>query len=166
MKAAHVADFLPQLEQGLEPRVGPRGSALSGGQRQRVVIARALLRDTPILLLDEATSALDAQSEQVVQDALDRLAKGRTTIVIAHRLSTIRSADKIVVMDRGQVTDEGTHDELMERGGIYADLYRLQFRDGKTVSDARGLSALSAKKRRERARQPNLFQRIGAVFFN
>ncbi|MEQ5827352.1 ABC transporter ATP-binding protein [Sulfitobacter sp. NFXS29] len=166
LKAAHVADFLPQLEQGLETRVGPRGSALSGGQRQRVVIARALLRDTPILLLDEATSALDAQSEQVVQDALDRLAKGRTTIVIAHRLSTIRSADKIVVMDRGQVTDEGTHDELMERGGIYADLYRLQFRDGKTVSDARGLSALSAKKRRERARQPNLLQRIGAVFFN
>ena len=166
LKAAHVADFLPQLEQGLKTRVGPRGSALSGGQRQRVVIARALLRDTPILLLDEATSALDAQSEQVVQDALDRLAKGRTTIVIAHRLSTIRSADKIVVMDRGQVTDEGTHDELMERGGIYADLYRLQFRDGKTVSDARGLSALSAKKRRERARQPNLFQRIGAVFFN
>jgi subfamily B ATP-binding cassette protein MsbA len=166
LKAAHVADFLPQLEQGLETRVGPRGSALSGGQRQRVVIARALLRDTPILLLDEATSALDAQSEQVVQDALDRLAKGRTTIVIAHRLSTIRSADKIVVMDRGQVTDEGTHDELMERGGIYADLYRLQFRDGKTVSDARGLSALSTKKRRERARQPNLLQRIGAVFFN
>lgn len=166
LKAAHVADFLPQLEQGLETRVGPRGSALSGGQRQRVVIARALLRDTPILLLDEATSALDAQSEQVVQDALDRLAKGRTTIVIAHRLSTIRSADKIVVMDRGRVTDEGTHDELMERGGIYADLYRLQFRDGKTVSDARGLSTLSAKKRRERARQPNLFQRIGAVFFN
>ncbi|MFG6531024.1 MULTISPECIES: ABC transporter ATP-binding protein [unclassified Sulfitobacter] len=166
LKAAHVADFLPQLEQGLETRVGPRGSALSGGQRQRVVIARALLRDTPILLLDEATSALDAQSEQVVQDALDRLAKGRTTIVIAHRLSTIRSADKIVVMDRGRVTDEGTHDELMERGGIYADLYRLQYRDGKTVSDARGLSALSAKKRRERARQPNLLQRIGAAFFN
>ena len=166
LKAAHVADFLPQLEQGLETRVGPRGSALSGGQRQRVVIARALLRDTPILLLDEATSALDAQSEQVVQDALDRLAKGRTTIVIAHRLSTIRSADKIVVMDRGRVTDEGTHDELMERGGIYADLYRLQYRDGKTVSDARGLSALSAKKRREKARQPNLLQRIGAAFFN
>ncbi|MFG6561111.1 ABC transporter ATP-binding protein [Sulfitobacter sp. 1A15299] len=166
LKAAHVADFLPQLKQGLDTRVGPRGSALSGGQRQRVVIARALLRDTPILLLDEATSALDAQSEQVVQDALDRLAKGRTTIVIAHRLSTIRSADKIVVMDRGRVTDEGTHDELMERGGIYADLYRLQYRDGKTVSDARGLSALSAKKRRERARQPNLLQRIGAAFFN
>ena len=166
LKAAHVADFLPQLELGLDTRVGPRGSALSGGQRQRVVIARALLRDTPILLLDEATSALDAQSEQVVQDALDLLAKGRTTIVIAHRLSTIRSADKIVVMDRGRATDEGTHDELMERGGIYADLYRLQFRDGKTVSDARGLGALTAKQRRERLRQPNLIQRIGAMFFN
>ncbi len=166
LKAAHVADFLPQLELGLETRVGLRGSALSGGQRQRVVIARALLRDTPILLLDEATSALDAQSEQVVQDALDLLAKGRTTIVIAHRLSTIRSADKIVVMDRGRVTDEGTHDELMERGGIYADLYRLQFRDGKTVSDARGLGARAAKQHRERLRQPNLIQRIGSMFFS
>tara|TARA_R110002049_G_scaffold160202_2_gene325259 strand:- start:37954 stop:39810 length:1857 start_codon:yes stop_codon:yes gene_type:complete len=165
LKAAHVADFLPNLEHGLETRVGPRGSALSGGQRQRIVIARALLRDTPILLLDEATSALDAQSEQVVQDALDRLAKGRTTVVIAHRLSTIRSADKIVVMDRGQVKDEGTHEELLDRGGIYADLYRLQFRDGKTVSDARGLSALSAQARRERMQQPNLLQRIGTRLF-
>jgi subfamily B ATP-binding cassette protein MsbA len=136
LEAAHVADFLPKLENGLDTLVGPRGSALSGGQRQRVVIARALLRDTPILLLDEATSALDAQSEQVVQAALDRLSKGRTTIVIAHRLATIRSAQKIVVLDKGQAVDAGTHDELLERGGLYADLYRLQFKDGRQVSDA------------------------------
>ncbi len=165
LKAAHVADFLPNLDKGLETRVGPRGSALSGGQRQRVVIARALLRDTPILLLDEATSALDAQSEQVVQDALDRLSSGRTTIVIAHRLATIRSADKIVVMDRGQVKDEGTHEELLARGGIYADLYRLQFQDGKTVSDARGLQALRGKQRSEEIKEPNLLQRLGQALF-
>lgn len=142
LKAAHVADFLPKLASGLDTAVGPRGSALSGGQRQRVVIARALLRDTPVLLLDEATSALDAQSEKVVQDALDRLAGGRTTIVIAHRLSTIQAADKIVVMDRGRAVDEGTHEELLARGGIYADLYRLQFRDGKSVVDPEGTRAL------------------------
>ena len=118
LDAAHVSDFLPKLEHGLETRVGPRGSALSGGQRQRVVIARALLRNTPILLLDEATSALDAQSEKVVQQALDRLSQGRTTLVIAHRLSTIRGADKIVVMDRGRVMDEGKHEDLLARGGI------------------------------------------------
>ncbi|KEJ98260.1 ABC transporter ATP-binding protein [Pseudosulfitobacter pseudonitzschiae] len=138
LDAAHVSDFLSKLPDGLDTHVGPRGSALSGGQRQRVVIARALLRDTPILLLDEATSALDAQSEHVVQEALDRLAAGRTTIVIAHRLSTIRGADKIIVMDRGKVIDQGTHDELLARGGIYADLYRLQFQDGKTVVDVAG----------------------------
>lgn len=128
LDAAHVTDFLPNLESGLDTHVGPRGSALSGGQRQRVVIARALLRDTPILLLDEATSALDAQSEQVVQAALDRLSRGRTTLVIAHRLSTIRNADKIIVMDQGVVVDEGTHDSLLAQGGRYADLYNLQFR--------------------------------------
>lgn len=136
LDAAHVTDFVDKLPKGLDTPVGPRGSSLSGGQRQRVVIARALLRDTPILLLDEATSALDAQSEKVVQDALDRLSAGRTTLVIAHRLSTIRGADQIVVMDRGEVKDTGTHKELLERGGIYADLYRLQFKDGKTVIDA------------------------------
>lgn len=143
LDAAHVSDFLPKLENGLDTLVGPRGSALSGGQRQRVVIARALLRDTPVLLLDEATSALDAQSEKVVQEALDRLSGGRTTIVIAHRLSTIRNADKIVVMERGEVVDEGTHDELLARGGIYADLYRLQFQDGKTLVDPEGVAALT-----------------------
>jgi len=163
LDAAHVADFLPNLEHGLDTRVGPRGSALSGGQRQRVVIARALLRDTPILLLDEATSALDAQSEQVVQDALDKLSKGRTTLVIAHRLSTIRGADKIVVMDRGRVIDEGTHEALLERGGMYADLYRLQFKDGKHVADKAGPSILRTDAQTEA--EPTLLQRIGQAFF-
>ncbi|MEP3919619.1 ABC transporter ATP-binding protein [Ascidiaceihabitans sp.] len=135
LDAAFVSDFLDKLPDGLDTRVGPRGSALSGGQRQRVVIARALLRDTPILLLDEATSALDAQSENVVQQALDKLSTGRTTLVIAHRLSTIREADKIVVMDRGRVVDQGTHEDLLARGGMYADLYRLQFKEGKAVVD-------------------------------
>lgn len=143
LDAAHVSDFLDKLPNGLDTHVGPRGSALSGGQRQRVVIARALLRDTPVLLLDEATSALDAQSEQVVQDALDKLAGGRTTLVIAHRLSTIRNASKIIVMDRGQVVDQGSHDELLERGGLYADLYRLQFQDGRAVVDKEGAVAIS-----------------------
>mgnify|MGYP006400900217 FL=1 len=127
LEAAHVADFLPRLEGGLNAQVGPRGSSLSGGQRQRVAIARAILRDTPILLLDEATSALDVQSEAVVQKALDALARGRTTLVIAHRLSTVRHADKIVVMDQGRVVEQGTHDELLARGGTFARLHALQF---------------------------------------
>jgi ABC-type multidrug transport system fused ATPase/permease subunit len=127
LEAAHVTDFLPRLEHGIETSVGPRGSGLSGGQRQRVAIARAVLRDAPVLLLDEATSALDAQSEAVVQQALERLSKGRTTLVIAHRLSTVRNADKIVVMEAGRVVDEGTHETLIARPGPYADLHRLQF---------------------------------------
>jgi len=141
LDAAHVSDFLTNLPDGLDTLVGPRGSALSGGQRQRVVIARALLRNTPVLLLDEATSALDAKSEKVVQNALDKLAGGRTTIVIAHRLSTIRNADKIVVMERGTVVDQGSHKELLARGGIYADLYRLQFQEGKALVDPAGVAA-------------------------
>jgi ABC-type multidrug transport system fused ATPase/permease subunit len=129
LDASHVTDFLDKLPKGLDSPAGPRGSNLSGGQRQRVAIARALLRNTPILLLDEATSALDAQSEAVVQKALERLSQGRTTLVIAHRLSTIRDADKIVVMDQGRVVDQGTHTELLARGGVYADLYTLQFKE-------------------------------------
>ena len=132
LTAAHVSDFLDRLPEGLDSPAGPRGSNLSGGQRQRVAIARALLRDTPILLLDEATSALDTKSEAIVQEALDRLSEGRTTLVIAHRLSTVRNADKIVVMDQGQVVDQGTHDELLKRGGLYAELYRLQFKAEET----------------------------------
>ena len=129
VEAANLSEVIERLPEGLESPAGPRGSALSGGQRQRVAIARALLRDAPILLLDEATSALDAKSEVRVQAALDELAKDRTTLVIAHRLSTIRNADKIVVMDAGRVVDEGKHDELLARGGVYASLYALQFSD-------------------------------------
>ncbi len=128
LKAAHIADFLSNLDNGLDGQAGPRGSNLSGGQRQRVAIARALLRDTPILLLDEATSALDTKSEAIVQSALEQLSVGRTTLVIAHRLSTVRNAHSIVVMDQGRVVDQGSHDELLERGGIYADLYNMQFK--------------------------------------
>ncbi|NDV01403.1 ABC transporter ATP-binding protein [Pseudoroseicyclus tamaricis] len=127
LEAAHVASFLPRLSHGLQTQAGPRGSALSGGQRQRIAIARALLRDAPVLLLDEATSALDTGTEALVQEAVERLSAGRTTLVIAHRLSTVRGADRIVVMHDGRVVDEGTHEALLERGGRYADLYAMQF---------------------------------------
>ncbi|WP_343079742.1 ABC transporter ATP-binding protein [Ostreiculturibacter nitratireducens] len=127
IEAANLTDFVAGLPNGLDTAAGPRGSGLSGGQRQRVAIARALLRDAPVLLLDEATSALDAASERAVQEALGRLSVGRTTLVIAHRLSTVRGADKILVMDKGRVVEEGTHDELYAKGGLYAGLCRLQF---------------------------------------
>jgi ATP-binding cassette subfamily B protein len=165
LDAAHVSDYLANLPDGLDTLVGPRGSALSGGQRQRVVIARALLRDTPILLLDEATSALDAQSEKVVQSALDRLAGGRTTLVIAHRLATIINADKIIVMDSGQVVDQGTHQELLDRGGIYADLYHLQFQGGKTVIDPKGAAALLPRAPALSTPEPSWVRRIGQRLF-
>ncbi len=125
-EAARVMQFVANLPDGLETPVGPRGSGLSGGQRQRVAIARAMLKSAPILLLDEPTSALDAESERLVQEALERLAAGRTTLVIAHRLSTIREADKIVVLDRGRVVEEGNHDALMAANGAYARLHALQ----------------------------------------
>ncbi|WP_108854804.1 ABC transporter ATP-binding protein [Albidovulum aquaemixtae] len=127
LEAAHVGAFVRELPQGIETPAGPRGSGLSGGQRQRVAIARALLRDAPILLMDEATSALDAQSEALVQEALDRLSRGRTTLVIAHRLATVRDADLILVMDQGRIVEQGTHEALFAADGLYASLCRLQF---------------------------------------
>lgn len=165
LDAAHVSDFLPKLEKGLDTLVGPRGSALSGGQRQRVVIARALLRDTPVLLLDEATSALDAQSEKVVHSALEKLSKGRTTIVIAHRLATIKEADKIVVMDKGRVVDEGPHEELLSRGGLYADLYRLQFKDGVRLDTGQPKRNRRKRDRPEATPEPGFFRRLGQSLF-
>ncbi len=129
LRAAHIADFVETLPQGLHTRVGPRGSALSGGQRQRVAIARALVQNAPVLLLDEATSALDAQSESVVAEALALGSQGRTTLVIAHRLATVRAADKIIVLDQGRLVEQGTHATLLAQNGLYAGLYRLQFKD-------------------------------------
>lgn len=129
-RAANAEKFLRELPDGLDSFMGEAGTRLSGGQRQRVSIARALLRNTPILLLDEATSALDAESEKLVQDALDKLMADRTTIVIAHRLATIRSADRIVVMDEGQIVEQGDHDSLIAKNGLYARLAELQFNSG------------------------------------
>ncbi|GGC50567.1 ABC transporter ATP-binding protein [Chelatococcus reniformis] len=134
-EAAAAHPFIARLPEGYETRVGPGGSRLSGGERQRVSLARAILKDAPILLLDEATSALDAESEGLVQVALARLMKGRTTLVIAHRLSTVRDADVIVVMDHGRVAEVGNHEELIARGGVYAKLSRLQLTDDGPVVD-------------------------------
>ena len=126
-EAANAAGFLRALPAGLDTYLGEAGARLSGGQRQRLAIARALLRDAPLLLLDEATSALDAESERLVQDALERLMAGRTTMVIAHRLATVRAADRIVVMEQGRIVEEGRHDQLSAGSGLYARLARLQF---------------------------------------
>ncbi|MGG5809040.1 ABC transporter transmembrane domain-containing protein [Falsiroseomonas sp. CW058] len=129
-EAAAAHDFIAALPQGYDTHLGARGVTLSGGQRQRIAIARAILRDPPILLLDEATSALDAESERAVQQALERLAAGRTTLVVAHRLATVRRADRILVMDAGRIVATGTHDVLVRQGGLYARLAALQFTEG------------------------------------
>ena len=132
-RAAHAHDFITALPEGYDTILGERGTRLSGGQRQRIAIARALLRDAPILILDEATSALDTQSEALVQDAIERLMESRTVLVIAHRLSTVRRADRIVVMQEGRVVDQGRHEELLEREGLYRKLYRMQFADDESL---------------------------------
>lgn len=131
-KAANAHDFIMQLPDGYETMLGDRGMNISGGQRQRISIARAILKNPQILILDEATSALDTESERVVQEALDRLMVGRTSFVIAHRLSTIKNADKIMVLEKGQLIEQGTHDELMAMDGLYAHLYKIQYRSKET----------------------------------
>ncbi|MBC8022943.1 MAG: ATP-binding cassette domain-containing protein, partial [Burkholderiales bacterium] len=139
-RAAHADAFLSALPGGYQTVIGERGVTLSGGQRQRIAIARAVLKSAPILLLDEATSALDAESETAVQAAIETLMQGRTTLVIAHRLATIKSADRIVVMDEGRIVEEGTHQSLVARGGLYARLAELQFADRGADRRARSLA--------------------------
>src|SRR6185503_603211 len=138
-RAANADDFIGALPDGYDTVVGDRGSRLSGGQRQRVAIARAILKDPRILLLDEATSSLDNESERLVQDALDRLKVGRTTIIVAHRLSTIRSADRIAVLDDGWLVELGTQDELLAMDGLYARLHRVQFDEAAPAPETVGV---------------------------
>ncbi len=132
-RLAHADGFIERLTQGYETLVGERGVKLSGGQRQRVAIARAILKDPAVLVLDEATSNLDTESERLIEDALEKLLVGRTTLIIAHRLSTVRRADRLVVIDRGRIVEEGSHGNLLALGGLYARLYERQFRDGELM---------------------------------
>jgi len=127
IKSAYLDEFVKKLPQGMDTIIGERGLLLSGGQKQRLAIARAILKNAPVVILDEATSALDNKSEKVVQRALDKLMEGRTTIVIAHRLSTIMDADKILVINDGELIEEGNHDTLLAKNGAYAMLYNSQF---------------------------------------
>jgi subfamily B ATP-binding cassette protein MsbA len=126
-RLAYAMDFVEGMEHGLDTVIGENGASLSGGQRQRIAIARALLRDAPVLILDEATSALDTESEKAIQAALDELQKNKTVLVIAHRLSTIEAADQILVVDEGEIVEQGSHSELIEKDGAYAQLHRIQF---------------------------------------
>ena len=127
-KRANIHDYVMTLEKGYDTEIGERGVRLSGGQKQRLSIARVFLKNPPILILDEATSALDNTTEILIQQALDELCRGRTTLVVAHRLSTIKNADEIAVVSGGKIVEQGTHGELLARGGAYAELYELQFR--------------------------------------
>jgi ATP-binding cassette subfamily B protein len=133
-RAANIADFVEGLDAGYETVVGERGYRLSGGEKQRIAIARVILKDPEILILDEATSHLDAQSEALIQDALEHVMRDRTSLVIAHRLSTILSADRILVIDGGRLVESGTHAALVDAGGLYADLYRTQFRNERELA--------------------------------
>ena len=158
-EAAHADEFIGKLANGYDTELGERGVTLSGGQRQRIAIARAILRDAPILLLDEATSALDAESETLVQTALEALMQGRTTLVIAHRLATVLKADRILVMDQGRIVEEGTHQSLVRHNGIYARLAKLQFETGASAFRVR------RSNRQERIRPVHIDAPLAMIYF-
>ena len=141
-KKANIHDFVMGLDNGYDTNIGERGVRLSGGQKQRISIARAFLKDPAMLILDEATSALDNTTEIAIQRSLDKLCKGRTTIIVAHRLSTVKNADEIAVIEDGKVIEKGTHKELMEKGGVYKKLYDLQFREDEKPRETHGMAPL------------------------